>query len=415
MTGEEKILLGSIAITGNKITALGDIPKDFKADLVIDATGMIAMPGLVNAHTHLSMTYFRNYRDSYANLYDWLQEIWKLEAVLKPADIYPSSLLGAAEMILSGTTCFADMYFFPEGTAQAAFDAKLKANIGLTLFGEIDETKNRINKTLPVLQELSKAPTLRYDIAPHAIYTCSEETLRYAVETVRDRNCRLHIHASETQKEVTDSLVEHGKTPLAYLDSLGAFTVKNYIAHGVHPTATDYELINNQNTTVVHNPSSNCKLASGIAPIKLMADRKVQIALGTDGASSNNTLDMFQEIRLAAMLSAVSGGGSGGISPYQLLEMATIGGARALGREAECGTLEIAKDADIILLDTDKAHLTPLNNLYSALVFAATSSDVDTVFCRGQLLMQHRVLQTIDIERTIAETNSAWKHIKNRT
>jgi 5-methylthioadenosine/S-adenosylhomocysteine deaminase len=414
MTGPEDVLHGSIMIEDHQIVAIGLEPTNFKADRIIDAKGMIAMPGLVNAHTHLGMVYFRNYRDSSLNLQEWLEEIWKLEAHLVEQDLYIASLLGIGEMIQSGTTTFADMYFFQAETIKAALDAKIKTNIGLTLFGDLKESKHRVATILPELQQMSDGSAIKIDIAPHAIYTCSGDTLRYAVEIAQQENCRFHIHASETIKEVEDSLATHKMSPIAYLASLGAFSVPNYLAHGVHLTADDYPILQNKHTSVVHNPSSNCKLASGIAPIKRMADYKIQLALGTDGASSNNTLDMFQEMRLSAMLAAISTEKTILFSPYDILQMATIGGATALGRAAECGTLEVGKDADIILINTDKAHLTPLNNIYSALVFAAKSSDVDTVLCRGELLMQNRVLQTIDIAQVMKKTQTIWEQMKKR-
>jgi 5-methylthioadenosine/S-adenosylhomocysteine deaminase len=202
--------------------------------------------------------------------------------------------------------------------------------------------------------------------------------------------------------------------PIAYLETLGLSTVNSYLAHCVHPTETEYEVLADLNTSVVHNPSSNCKLASGIAPIPSFATHSIALALGTDGASSNNSLDLFQEIRLAAMLSSVDTGNPVAISPFEILRMATYGGAKALGREKECGTLEIGKDADIILLDAKNAHMTPLNNIFSALVYSAKSSDVQTVLCAGQLLMENRVLQTIDLQHTLDLVNGAWSEIQNR-
>ncbi len=411
MTSEDQVFLGSIAVDGRTIVGLGTIPNNFQPDKTIDAEGMIALPGLVNAHTHLSMTYFRNYRDSVSDLHDWLEEVWKLEDILVEEDTYPASLLGIAEMIVSGTTCFADMYFFPEGTCQAVMESKIKANIGLTLFGGIEDSRTRIEQRLPILQEISRQSTglINYDIAPHAVYTCTAETYRLAIETAKANGCRVHTHASETLKEVQDCIRDHGMPPIAYLESLGLSTVDSYLAHCVHPT-----VLAGTRTTVVHNPSSNCKLASGIAPISTYTDHSVSLALGTDGASSNNTLDLFQEIRLAAMLSSVATGNPVAVSPFEILRMATYGGAKALGREKECGTLEIGKDADIILLDSKNAHMTPLNNMFSALVFSAKSSDVQTVLCAGQLLMENRVLQTIDLQKSLDLVNRAWSDIQDR-
>lgn len=417
MTSEDEILHGDIAIDGKSIVAIGQVPRSFVPDRTIDAHGKIAMPTLVNAHTHLSMTYFRNYRDSVSDLHDWLSEIWKLEDALVAEDTYPASLLGIAEMISSGTTCFADMYFFPEGTTEAILETKMKANIGITLFGDLQDSQQRAAERLPILREQSARSEgkIRYDIAPHAVYTCTGETLRYAVRLAEDEGCKIHIHANETRQEVEDSLSSFGKTPIAYLDSLGFSSVDCYYAHCVHPSGEDIAILRKNQTSVVHNPSSNCKLGSGIAPLATYLEHEIPVALGTDGASSNNTLDMFQEIRLAAMLAAVSTGDAARVSPFQILRMATLGGAKALGRENECGTLEVGKDADLMLLSTDSPHMSPINNIFSALVFSARSSDVQTVFCAGEILMQDRRLLVLDEQSVRDRFNAHWEQIQRRS
>jgi 5-methylthioadenosine/S-adenosylhomocysteine deaminase len=414
---QEQPIIGDIGISGTHIAFIGQKPQDFQPDETIDATSMIAMPGLVNAHTHLSMVYFRNYKDSVDNLHDWLAEIWPLEDLLTPQDILPASRLGIAEMISSGITCFADMYLFPEATCEAVLESKIKANIGLTLFGDLAESKRRMHNRLPSVERhaLASNGRIHLDAAPHAIYTCTEETLRYAGDFAKERSCRIHTHISETRKEVQDCIAEHHLSPVAYLDNLGILNSHTYLAHCVHPTADDYALLAHSGASVIHNPSSNCKLASGIAPLAQLSQVGINLALGTDGASSNNTLDLFQEIRLGAMLSAVSTGNPIALTPYEILRMATYGGAKALGREQECGTLEPGKDADIILIDTKKNHLSPLNNVFSALVFAAKSTDVDTVFCQGEKLMQGRSLCTVDAHQGAIDTQLHWNSILNRT
>lgn len=416
MTTENAITTGSIAIDGRRIVAIGEVPPDFKADKIIDADGMIALPGFVNSHTHASMTYFRNYRDSVSDLHQWLEEIWKLEALLIEDDTYPASLLAAAEMISSGTTCFSDMYFFPGGTARAVTEAGLKANIGLTLFGDEEDSMRRIEQRLPQLRSFADESSrhIRFDIAPHAVYTCTPGTYRLAAETALQEGCRVHTHASETRREVDQCLGTYGSTPIAHLERLGVLNAKSYLAHCVHPTEHEMELLGAYHTTVVHNPSSNCKLGSGIAPVSRMHALGIPIALGTDGPSSNNTLDMFQDLRLASMLAAASTGNPRALSPFQLLRMATIEGAKALGREQECGSLEIGKDADILLLDTTQAHMTPLHDPYGALIHCATSSDVKTVICAGKILMENRELKTIDPQSVRSRFLANWEKIKVR-
>lgn len=417
MTAEDLVLHGAIAIEGRNIVAVGSIPAGFVADKVIDAQGLLALPGFVNAHTHVSMTFFRNYKDSVQDLHDWLEEIWRLERLLVPEDTYPASLLGIAEMIASGTTCFADMYFFPEGTVDAAIEAGIKANIGLTLFGDEADSRSRIDERLPYLRTLRERTggSIRFDIAPHAVYTCTPGTYRLAAQTAKTEGCKVHSHASETAKEVSDCMASYGKTPIAHMHDSGVLAAGTYLAHAVHPQPSDVRLLAKHQAVIVHNPSSNCKLGSGIAPLSAYRDAGVRLALGTDGASSNNALDMFQELRLAAMLSAGSTGNPMAMSPFELLRMATIGGAVALGREHECGTLETGKDADIILLDAHAPHMTPLNNPYSAIIFAAKSTDVRTVLCAGKILMEDRKFTTIDIEATQRRFLETWNNIQARS
>lgn len=416
MTAEHAVTYGSLAIDGRSIVAIGDEPAGFLPEKIIDAHGMIALPGFVNAHTHASMTYFRNYRDSVSDLHQWLEEIWRLESLLVPEDTYPASLIGAAEMILSGTTCFSDMYFFPEGTARAVSESGLKANIGLTLFGDEADSARRIEERLPELRRICEASSqsIRFDIAPHAVYTCDPGTYTLAAETALRERCRVHTHASETLREVADCVKTYGKSPIAHLEDLGVLAAGSYLAHCVHPTEEEVAMLASRGTTVVHNPSSNCKLGSGIAPISRYHAHKVALALGTDGPSSNNNLDMFQDLRLAAMLCSTSTGDPRAMNAFELLSMATIGGARALGRDHECGTLEVGKDADLLLLDAKAAHMTPLNNIYSALVYSAKSADVDTVICAGRILMEHRRLLTLDIEDIRQRFLENWDTIKSR-
>jgi len=215
-------------------------------------------------------------------------------------------------------------------------------------------------------------------------------------------------------KEVDDCKAFHGCSPIEYLDRLNCLGPTTYLAHCVHVDEHDIERITNRGSHVIHNPSSNCKLASGAAPIARLLDHKASVALGTDGASSNNSLDMFQEMRLAKMLGSLRESNPQSMEPYDVLYMATAGGAEALGRLDECGTLEIGKDADIILIDTDTPHLTPMNDPFSALVFAATSSDVDTTICKGKLLMNRRNLLTIDVKKAIDSVIAQWKDIVER-
>ncbi len=401
MSAEGELLKGSILIEEGKIKGLGQIP-DTPVDRIIDGYNHVALPGLFNAHTHLSMVYFRNYGSGYTSLQGWLESVWALEDRLKAEDIYSASLLGIAEMILSGSGVFRDMYFFPEGTAQAVREAKVKGRLGLTLFGDLKETHKRLER-LPLFREWSTESLLEWDIAPHSIYTCSEATLRRGIEVAVSEGVAVNIHASETAQEVKDSLEKFGMSPVAYLNHLGLREAQAILPHCVHLLESDYPILRDLAATVVHNPSSNAKLGCGIAPLKRIVDEGIEVTLGTDGAASNNALDMFNELRLAGLLASASLEQANPLSPYSLLKMATGGAA-----------LEVGGAADLILVDLDKPHLTPLNDPFSALVYSAKGSDVEYLFSNGELLMEKRELKTIDYPKVKREVEQIWQDIVKR-
>ncbi|MCH3917017.1 MAG: amidohydrolase [Spirochaetia bacterium] len=389
--------------------------KDFKADKIIDASHMIAMPSLVNAHTHAAMELMRNYKDTAPDLMSWLSQIFPIEARLTDEDIYWASKLATAEMISTGCTVFNDMYFMQENTIKATLESGIRGSIGLTLFGDIDDTKQRISKFDEFLPKYSQEDLITFMIAPHAIYTTTAASYLYAHDWIKERHLRMHTHMSETQTEVKDCLTQHKTTPLMYLEKEGALEDINVVlAHGVYLTNDEVKLCKERDFSIVHNPSSNCKLASGIAPVSKFRKAGITMALGTDGSSSNNNLDMFEEMHVAALLSSVSTMDPIANTPYDILSMATTGGAKALGLADKIGTLEEGKDADIILVDTHKPHLTPLNDPFSALVFAAQGSDVDTVLCRGKILMENRNFTTINVNEIMKQTEACWASIQNR-
>lgn len=417
MTSENVSFTGDIGIDGKKIVFVGKGPQDFVADKTIDGSSFIALPALVNAHTHLSMGLMRNYKDSAVNLQDWLGEIFPIEAKLTDADILTSSRLGVIESIQSGITTFNDMYFSQTATAKAANEGGIRACIGLTLFGNLEDSKQRMAKNpKDVRYEVERSEgRIILSVAPHAIYTCSADTYRYGHDWARDHQLPLHTHLSETKTEFDACMSEHGKTPVQYLHDLGIFSdIKSILAHCVYLTEEDIRLLATLDTSVVHNPTSNCKLASGIAPIGNYARQGINVTLGTDGSSSNNNQNMFEEMHIASLLSTVSSGKPGNLSPYKILEMATINGAKALGLDDRIGTIEEGKEADLILIDTKKSHLTPLNDPFSSLVFSTQASDIDSVFCQGKLVMEKKKVIGLDFESTREQTNACWDAILKR-
>ncbi len=416
MNEKEKYVIGSIAIEDEKIVGVGEIDPSFIPDTRIDGNNYIAIPGLINAHTHASMQYFKNFNDTAPTLEAWLNQVWRYEKVLTEEDILIGSNAAIAEMIMSGTTCFADMYFFNQVTAHAVIENNMKANIGLTLFGDEKESRKRIDDSLNPLKDIrgKSGGSLTFDIAPHAIYTCPSATYELARDIAKQENLNLHTHASESLFEVEESYKNNNCSPIAYLDSIGALTHRTNLAHVVHPREGDIEIFKRTKANIIHNPSSNCKLGNGIAPIAEYMNQSILVALGTDGSSSNNTLDMFKEMRLAAMVSAAITHNPIAITPYDILASATINGAIALNREESSGSIEVGKDADIVLIDTNKIHTSPMNNPFSAVVFSSKSSDVDTVFIKGNIVYKNKEFTYLDVEKTKEAIKKQWKGILGR-
>ena len=409
MTEKGLFFHGDISIKDGKIAEIGG-RIDGKGTEEIDGTGMIAMPSFVNCHTHAAMVLMRNFKDGKANLQDWLQEIFRIEDKLSDDDIYWASKTAAAEMIESGCTAAADMYFNGWNTIRAFREAGIRGIIGMTFFGDGKETQARLRTLPPRLdEEAAGSDLIRIDAAPHAIYTCTRETYEAAADWVLERGAMVHTHLSETRKEVEDSLRDFGMTPLEYLDSFGFFRAPAYLAHCVHLTDKEIERLGTIKTaSATHNPASNLKLASGIAPVAKMKEAGINVALGTDGASSNNNLSMIKDINLAALLSQPK------LSAYDVLSMATINGARALRLDDRIGTLEAGKDADIVMINVGCVSETPLNDPFSAVAFSTDRKNIDTVFCKGRKLLEHGKLLTIDEKETIAKTNEQWESLLRR-
>lgn len=388
----------NIAIENENIVAIGDIPNDFNPDKIIDAENMIAMPGLINAHTHAAMSLLRNYSDDLP-LWQWLNDkIWPIEAKLTEEDVYWGSMLSAVEMIKGGVTCFQDMYFFMEETAKAVDASGIRACLGRGLTGPDENDEVRFRETRELYDNWNNIDNGRITVmvAPHAPYTCSKDYLKKVIELAKELEVGIHIHLSESRKEVEDCCKEHGKSPIELMEEIGLFTVPTTAAHCVHLSEKDIKILKDDNVSIVYNPGSNLKLGNGFAPIKELVDAGVNIALGTDGASSNNNLNMFEEINLAALVNKAANEDTTCIPAMKALEMATINGAKAMNREKELGSLEIGKKADIILIDTNKPHMYPKYNMISSLVYSAQASDVDTVIINGNIIMRNRILTTVN-------------------
>lgn len=404
---------GSIAIEGSKIAAIGDIPASWQPERTIDAKDKFAVPGFVNAHTHASMTLLRSYADD-MKLMDWLQQkIWPIEAKMKNEDVYWGAMLAAVEMIQSGTTTFADMYGPDmEKVAEVVEKSGLRAVLSRGLIGVAPDAAEKLEENVTLFKNWHEKADGRITVmfGPHALYTCPPDYLRKVAETAKSLGAEIHIHMSETKGEVEDCLKQYGKRPFAHVAATGLFDNGTLAAHCVHLDDEDIDIIKRYGIRVAHNPGSNMKLASGIAPVPRLLSEGVCVALGTDGASSNNNLDMLEEINLAATLHKVANYDPEAVPAGEALRMGTMYGAKAVGLSS-VGVLKEGCKADLVLFDMNSPAWTPRHDPVSLLVYSANASSADTVIVDGRILMEKRELLTLDEERIMFETKRRVKHL----
>ncbi len=391
------------------ILDVGDVSD---ADETLDAEDSLVIPGLVNAHCHAAMTLLRGYADD-EPLETWLREaVWPVEAELTPEDVRAGTDLGLLEMIKSGTTGFADMYFEVDQVAEAVEDAGLRARIGhgvVTIGRDEDAAREDFQTSLDIAEEFDGAADGRISTAvmPHSLTTVGEEYLDEYVPRARELGVPLHYHANETSGEVEPIVEERGERPLEYARDKGMTESGDFIAHGVHLDATEIDLLAETGTGVIHCPASNMKLASGMAPVQVMLDAGVTVGLGTDGAASNNDLDMFGEMRDAAMLGKLAANDASAVPAEEVVKMATTGSAAALGFDS--GRIEVGANADFAVIDLSAPHLTPHHDLVSHLSYAVRGSDVRHTICDGRVLMEDSEVLTID-EEAVRETAEERAH-----
>jgi len=365
----------------------------------LDADGDLVIPGLVNAHTHVAMTLLRGYADD-KPLDAWLQEdIWPVEAELTAEDVRAGAELGIVEMIKSGTTAFSDMYFHVPEIAAAVEEAGVRAVLGhtaVTVAKDDEGAREDLQESLDIALELDGAADGRITTTfqPHSLTTVGEEYLREYVPQAHEEGLPIHFHANETEDEVDPLVDEYDERPLEYADGLDLLGPDTFVAHGVHVDETEIELLAETETGVVHCPASNMKLASGMAPVQDMLDAGVRVGLGTDGAASNNDLDMFDEMRDAAMIGKLAAEDASAVDAASVVEMATQGSADLLGFDS--GRIEVGANADLAVIDLDASHLTPAHDLVSHLAYAARGSDVRHTVCEGDVLMRDREVQVFD-------------------
>ena len=407
----------SLLIKDDLIAEISEKIEDSKADKIIDAEGKILLPGLVNTHTHLSMTLFRGLADD-LSLDSWLNDhIWPMEANLNGEYCYIGALLAAVELIKSGTTTLSDMYFYMEDVARAVDDAGLRAvlSYGMIDFGDAEKRQAEIEENLTLFKNCNGMADGRIKVffGPHSPYTASEELLVKVRELADEYNMGIHIHVSETQKEIDDVSAEKGLRPFEYLEKIGFLGPDVVAAHCVWLSDEEIEIIKKHNVKVSHNPCSNMKLASGVSPVSKMIDKGICVSIGTDGASSNNNLDLIEEFKTASLLQKVSTLDPKALSSDEAIEMATIKGAEALGLDSEIGSIEVGKKADLILIDTNSANMVPdSSSLSSNVIYSANGSNVDTTICNGKILMENKKLTTLDEQEIYAKAKQAIKELK---
>ena len=407
---------GAVAIDGTRIVAVGtaaEIAARFQARATIDATGQVVMPGLINTHTHAPMVLYRGLADDLA-LMDWLQKyIFPAEAkTVTPAFVRAGTRLAALEMIQSGTTTYADMYYFEEEIAAVTKAAGLRGVLGQTVIqfpvADAKTPAEALTRAEAFIQKYKNDELIVPAVAPHALYTNDQATLLATRDLAIKYQVPLLIHLAETQDEVKAAREKGGMSPTGYLESFGFWTgARTLAAHGVWVSADDITTLVRRGVGVSHNPESNMKLASGSAPVVEYLKAGAALGLGTDGAASNNDLDMFEAMRQASFLAKHVSRDPRAVSAATALELATIGGARALGLQDQIGSLEAGKRADLIVVRMNRARQTPMYDPVSHLVYTTRGDDVDTTIVNGTVLMRGRVVRTLNAATVLAEARTA--------
>ena len=414
--GAEPIPDGIVAIQDGVIAyagLAGGYQAAARPDEVLHAAGCVAMPGLVNAHTHCAMTLLRGYADD-MDLKPWLEQmIWPIEMRLTPDDVYWGVMLGSLEMLRGGVTCFNDMYHYFEAGTRGALEAGIRACPSGVLLGFLPSAEDDLKRALEFTASLAEQanPRIHPMLGPHAPYTCPDHLLRKVMEGAAEQGIAIHIHLAETKHEVEESLAAHGQTPVEHLDSLGLFEVPVNAAHCVWLTDHDIEILAGRKVGVVHCPGSNMKLASGICPVPTLLERGAVVGLGTDGTASNNNLDLLEEVRLAALLHKVDRLDPKVLNAEQALALATRGSATALGLGDTIGTLEAGKRGDVAIVDLSAPHLAPGYHLVSDLVYAARASDVVHTVVDGVVVMKDRKMVRLDEEEVIREARERARRL----
>ena len=418
MDDQNKIIPdGLLAVSDNTIHHIGRGEKgSVSAKKELDAEGGLILPGLINSHTHAAMTLFRGLADDLP-LMDWLNNyIFPVEGKMDDDFVRVGTLLACAEMIMSGTTTFCDMYLFEEEVARAAKEAGMRCLVGEVLYDFPSPNYGRVENgfiyTEALIERWNGDSLINIAVEPHSTFTCGVELLVRANDLALRKGVPLIIHLAETKEELEEIDKRFGKRPAQHLKDLGLLGPHLIADHCVHVSKSEIELIADHKVSVVHDPESNMKLASGIAPVPEMIARGITVGLGTDGCASNNNLDLFGEMDMAAKLHKAQKLDPTVMDAQTLIRMATIDGARALGFEEITGSLEVGKRADLIVIDINKPHLIPMYNPYSHIVYAANGHDVRHSIIDGRIVMEDRRLLTLDVEDIIGRSKEKSKKVR---
>ncbi|WP_297463899.1 amidohydrolase family protein [Thermococcus sp.] len=407
-----EVVEADVLIEGNRIVRVGKNITE-PADTVIDAKGKVVSPAFINLHTHSPMGLFRGLADDLP-LMDWLQNhIWPREAKLTREYTKVGAYLGALEMIKSGTGTFLDMYFFMDGVAEVTLESGLRGYLsyGMIDLGDPEKTGKEIREALRTMEFIEKlgSDRVHFVFGPHAPYTCSIALLKEVRRLASEHGKLITIHVSETMAEIGQITERYGKSPVVLLDDIGFFGRDVIIAHGVWLDSRDIQILAREGVTVAHNPASNMKLASGVMPLQKLLNAGVNVGLGTDGAASNNNLDMLEEMKLAALLHKVHNLDPTVADAKTVFRMATLNGAKALGIKA--GVIKEGYLADLAIINFNQPHLRPINNVISHLVYSANGNDVETTIVDGKVLMLDREVLTLDEEKILVEAEKTIERL----
>jgi 5-methylthioadenosine/S-adenosylhomocysteine deaminase len=418
MTEGEKPFKGALGVENKIISYVGPVPTDeilHTYDQVIDMDGKAILPGFVNTHGHAAMSLLRGYADDLP-LKTWLEEkMWPLEAKFTSEQVRAGTALSVLEMIQSGTTCFLDMYDHMDQVAEVVIESGIRGSLcrGAIGFGSEELRQSKIKEATEFAKTWHQAADGRITtmLSPHSPYTCSPNFIRQFIEKAVELNLPVHTHMSETAAEVQQNVDEYGVRPVEHLRNLGFFDIPSLVAHAVHLTEEEIDILAEYDVKVAHNPGSNLKLGSGIAPIPQMLKKGIRPGLATDGAASNNNLDMLEEIQLAALLHKGVHQDPEAVPADVALRMGTIFGAEALFLEKEIGTLEVGKKADFITFDLSGPHMYPQHDIVSHIVYSASRADIQDVYVDGKAIMLGRKCLTLDEEKIRFEAVKAFEAI----